>query len=82
MTLSFDRWIKQRWLSIESVLWGKLNKPETPRESQKEVSEQRDWKQDFLLRIPLQEFSVINHKQTSTETDIWTTANKIMRFTK
>ena len=80
VTLSFEKWIKQRWLSIESVLWGKLNKPETPRESPNEVSEERDWKQDFLLRIPLQEFSVINHKQTSTERHIWITANKITRF--
>ena len=63
MTLSFDKWIKQRWLSIESVLWGKLNKPETPSESPNEVSEERDWNQDFLLRIPLQKFSVINQKQ-------------------
>ena len=81
VTLSFEKWIKQRWLSIESVLWGKLNKPETPRESPNEVSEERDWKQDFFWRIPLQEFSVINPKQTSTERDIWITANKITRFT-
>ena len=81
VTISFDKWIKQRLLSIESVLWGKLNKPETPRESPNEVSEERDWKQDFLWRIPLQEFSVINPKQTSTERDIWITANKITHFT-
>ena len=29
--LSFDKWIKERWLSIDSVHWGKLNKPETYR---------------------------------------------------
>ena len=81
VTLSFDKWIKERWLYIESVHWGKLNKPEAPRESPHEVPVERDRKQNILLRIPLREISVFNHKQTSTERGNWIAANKIKRFT-
>ena len=62
VTFSFDKWIKKRWLSIESRHWGKLNKLETPRESPHEVSEERDRTQNILLRITLQVFNVINPK--------------------
>ena len=81
VTLSFDKWIKERWLYIESVHWGKLNKSEAPRESPHEVPVERDRKQNILLRIPLREISVFNHKQTSTERGNWIAANKIKRFT-
>ena len=63
VTLSFEKWIKERWLSIESRHWGKLNKLETPRESPHEVSEERDRTQNILLRITPQVFNVINPKK-------------------